>query len=82
VLDIAEQDERIRFCRVNYFVQALKSPLGPALEVQAMSGQVSLDPEMEVRHNEHTLIAFDDKCRALPDKFHLHNGLTNPFWGW
>ncbi len=82
MFDIAQQHQRIRFCPVNNRMQAFQSAFTPALEMQAMCSQISFYPEMEIGNNQHALFAFDDKCRALPDKFHFHNSLTNPFWGW
>ena len=44
--------------------------------------KVSLDTEVEIGNNKIPFFPFNDQGRAVTDKFQVHNGLTNPFWGW
>jgi hypothetical protein len=82
VFDIAEQHKIVRVCKVDDLHEAFKAISAPAPEMQAMSRQVRFYPEMEVCNNQQAVFSFNNESRAIPEKFHLHNSLTNPFWGW
>ena len=82
VLDIPEQDKPVRIRTVNDRKQPLQPGFAPAPEMETMHRKVRLDPEMEIGNNKIPLFSRNDQCRAVTDKFQVHNGFTNPFWGW
>jgi hypothetical protein len=82
VFDVAKQNKHIRVCDIDDLQKTFKAISAPASEMQAMSREISLDPEMEIGNYHQPVFPFDNERRAIPEKFHLHNSLTNPFWGW
>ena len=82
VLDIPEQDEPVRVHAVNIREQPLQPGFAPASEMEPVHCKVSLDAEMEIGNNKIPFFPGNDQGRAVANKFQVHNGLTNPFWGW
>lgn len=82
VLDIPEQDKAVRIGPVHDRKKSFNPGFAPAPEVKPVSGKIGFNPEMEISNNQVPLFPGYDQCRAVTDKFHVHNGLTNPFWGW
>jgi len=82
VFDVAQQNKHIRVCEIDDLQKTFKAISAPAPEMQAVSGKISLYPEMEIGNNHQPLFPFYNERRSIPEKFHLHNSLTNPFRGW
>jgi hypothetical protein len=82
VLDIPEQHQPVRIHTVHDRKQSFQPGLAPAPEMEPVQCKVCLDPEMEIGNNEIPLFPRNDQCRAVTNKFQVHNGFTNPFWGW
>lgn len=82
VLDIAEQHESVRICPVNDLQEPFEPCFAPAPEMNAMNCEIRLDSEMEIGNDKVSLLTRDYQRRTLTDKFQVHSGLTNPFWGW
>jgi hypothetical protein len=82
VLDIPEQDEPVWVHTVNNCEQPLQPGFAPAPEMEPVHCKVGLDAEVEIGNNKIPLFSRNDQRRAVANKFQVHNGFTNPFWGW
>jgi len=82
VLDVPEQYKAIGIHAIHNLKQPLQPDLAPAPEVEPVQRELRLNAEMEIRYNEIPLFSCYDQGRAVADKFQVHNGFTNPFWGW
>jgi hypothetical protein len=82
VLDIPEQQEPVRVNAVYDRKQPLQPGFAPAPEMEPVESKVRFNAKMEIRNNKVPLFPGNDQCRAVSDKFQVHNGFTYPFWGW
>ena len=52
MLDITEQYQHVRVCRIDNFQQTLEPICTPAPEMETVDGEVCLNTEMEISNNQ------------------------------
>jgi hypothetical protein len=82
VLDVPQQQKPVGIRTVNDCKQPFQPIFTPAPEVEPVERKVRFDPEMEIGNHKIPFFPGNDQRRAVANKFQVHSGFKNPFWGW